>query len=199
MPGREWVRATIIKEEAALGQLGKETGVGLNAGREEPKLAVLRYLQGRRISPNPDGPIQSAPARPLGPFQTHRQALPCSCVRDLGTHIPQAEVTHWPVVRLLPVPSGAGWVQCPTVQLPAWGLYRAGLRGQPRLLQRLWGRGLGGQNHTGRAVRVWRQPLVSGPFAGVQGNALRRSKEEEGHLPLRTRPRRTPGQGFPPS
>lgn len=73
-------------------------------------------------SPQPGSPNSDCTNNATQAPPTHSQSLPCFGARDLGTHIPQVEVTHWPVVRLLPMPTGAGWVQCPIVQLPAWGL-----------------------------------------------------------------------------
>lgn len=99
---------------------------GSDAGRDGPESAVL-FPEGSDALSNLGSPTRAVPAKSLRPV-TLSQPLPCFGARDLGTHVPQAEVTHWPVVRLLlPVPTGARWVQCPVVRLPAWGLPPRGL------------------------------------------------------------------------
>lgn len=149
---------------------------------EEPRVRSAPWRSG--------GLPLTVPVTPLKPLRV----LPApTLLRSAGpgTHVPQAEVSRRPVIRPLPVPAGAGRVERPAVRLPACGRHRAGLSGQPRLLQRLWGGWLGGQNQTWGAVRVCRQPLVGRQFTCVQGDALQRSKEKEGRLPFSAAPKGT--------
>lgn len=121
-----WARACACQEEngsrqeSSKSKLSGNRGAGVGGQTQEdrsPKLAVLCYLGGKGgPTPSPDS-VRRRPLTSLAlPQPPHFRAM------SLCTHTPQAEVIYWPVVRLLPMPAGPRWVQCPIMWRPAWGL-----------------------------------------------------------------------------
>lgn len=92
-------------------------GAGVKAGGEKPQVGSALLSGGSEDLPNSECTSDPALASLSLP-----QPLPCFQARDLGTHVSQAEVTHRPEVRLLPMPTGARRAQCTIVWRPAQGL-----------------------------------------------------------------------------
>lgn len=114
VPGREGVKAVVIKEQAVQRELGGKGRKGVRCRRGAPSWQCpIPWREGR--SPPPGSPNSYSTNDITQATRVHSHSLPCFGAKNPGTHIPQAEVTHWPVVRLLPMPAGAGRVQCPIV------------------------------------------------------------------------------------